>query len=492
MTLTYGFYDSSSSDRVYNAKQFGSIFDGIIEDGVYAGIGDKFMVVEDSPVSMDVIVGTGRAWFNHTWTLSDATIAKTLATADALLDRIDVVYLEVNEDSGTRANKIDVLTGTPASTPVAPTLTQTASIHQYPLAHVYVAAAVTSITQAEITNKVGTTETPFVAGIIDYVTTNEIVAQWEAEWDQWFQDIIDQLSTEAETNLQNQIWDLAGVASGAPPYADDMVTLAAHDHSNGNHPKIDTGGLEDYAVTSIKIAPDAVTNLHLAANSVGESEIASNSVGSDELQNLSVGTNELKNGAVTNVKLATASVANANLQDYNITPVKMQGRHRWEFVPAYAMHPDHNPTGNITAVYDPDWGFCWNFASSTNPSTDFLMGMINVPQDIEFSASAETDFYLLFRPGQIGATGSTATMRIGLNQGTYDNGFGVVYWTTNSDVTTPSQTPGSPNLATLNLGTYNLTTDEETGALAFRITRNGGSLNQFNVMGLWMRYDADS
>jgi len=319
MTLTYGFYDSSSSDRVYNAKQFGSIFDGIIEDGVYAGIGDKFMVVEDSPVSMDVIVGTGRAWFNHTWTLSDATISKTLATADALLNRIDVVYLEVNEDSGTRANSINVLTGTPASSPVAPTLTNTASIHQYPLAHVYVGAAVTSVSQANITNKVGTTETPFVAGIIDYVTTNEIVAQWEAEWDDWFQDIIDQLSTEAETNLQNQIWDLAGVASGAPPYADDMVSLAAHDHS-GSHPQIPTAGIENLAVTAAKIANGTITGTQLASSAISESKIANGAVTQSKIGTYAVGSSQIASNAVITSKINNDAVTHEKIADNAIYP----------------------------------------------------------------------------------------------------------------------------------------------------------------------------
>jgi len=305
MTLTYGFYDSSSSDRVYNAKQFGSIFDGIIEDGVYAGIGGKLMVIENSPTGMSVIVQSGRAWFDHTWTLNDANLVKTIATADALLNRIDVVYLEVNEDSGTRANSINVLTGTPASTPVTPTLTNTSVIHQYPLAYIYVGAAVTEITQANITNKVGTTSTPFVAGIIDYVTTNEIVAQWEAEWDQWFQDITDQLSTEAETNLQNQIWDLAGVVSGAPPYADDMVTLAAHNHSNGNHPQIPTAGIANLAVTASKIANGTITGAQLAGATISEYHLQTNSVSSAKLQT----------SAVTESKIASSSISTAKLQN---------------------------------------------------------------------------------------------------------------------------------------------------------------------------------
>lgn len=267
MTLQYGFYNSVSSDRVYDAIDFGRIFDGMILDGVYAAIGDYFMVSENGTPDMNVLVGTGRAWFDHTWTFNDADVAVSVSTADALLPRIDVVYLEINEDTGTRANSVNILTGTPASTPVAPTLTNTATVHQYPLAHIYVGAGVTSITNANITNKVGTVDTPFVTCPLQYVTTNDLLTQWDAEWTEWFDDIKDQLSTEAETNLQAQIWDLAGVVSGAPPYADDMLTLSTHDHS-GSHPQIPSGGLATSAVIESKIATGAVTTNKIAANNV--------------------------------------------------------------------------------------------------------------------------------------------------------------------------------------------------------------------------------
>ena len=44
MSLTYGFYNSVDHDRVYDATQFGSIFDGVINDGVFQNIGDLFAV----------------------------------------------------------------------------------------------------------------------------------------------------------------------------------------------------------------------------------------------------------------------------------------------------------------------------------------------------------------------------------------------------------------------------------------------------------------
>jgi hypothetical protein len=273
MTITYGFYDSISSDRLYNALQMSSIFDGIIQDGVYAGLDNKLMVVEDT--GMDVSVGSGRAWFDHTWTYNDAAISKTIANADAILNRIDVIYLEVNTDVGTRANSINVLEGTPASTPAVPDLTQTGSIHQYPLAHIYIAAAVTEIVQDDITNKVGGIDTPFVAGIIDYVTTNEILAQWEAQWETWFDSIKDQLDGEAETLLQNQINAIVGDMN--PPLI-ELIQLKAHNHDAGDTVQIPSGSLAADAVEAGNIANDGVVAGNIATDGVVAGNIADGAV----------------------------------------------------------------------------------------------------------------------------------------------------------------------------------------------------------------------
>ncbi len=221
MTITYGFYDSISSDRLYNAKQMSSIFDGLILDGVYANYADQFVVLEDT--GMDVSVGSGRAWFDHTWTYNDAAIGKTIATADALLNRIDIIYLEVNENVGVRANSIDVLTGTPASSPVPPTLTQTSSIHQYALAHIYVGAGVTEILQANITDMVGTDDTPYVALVVEYET------------------------------LQAQIWAIVGDTN--PPLI-DLIVLEGHDHDGVVTAPLADGAIDRTDVLANNIVDD--------------------------------------------------------------------------------------------------------------------------------------------------------------------------------------------------------------------------------------------
>lgn len=230
MTVTFGFFNSVSSDRVYDATDFGELFDGVIEEGVFASIGNGLLVAQNT--GMNVQVGIGRAWFDKTWTYNDAALVLAISAAHGSLNRVDVVYIEVNET--TRTNSFAVLTGTPATTPTAPTLTNTSTVHQYPLAHVYVAAAVTSISNADITNKIGIDPaTPWVTGPLGGLSAAALVAQWEADWDAWFLGIQGQLSGAAETALQNQINAIVGDMN--PPLL-DLIDLYSHDHDDFGDP----------------------------------------------------------------------------------------------------------------------------------------------------------------------------------------------------------------------------------------------------------------
>lgn len=160
MTVSYGFYNSVSGDRTYDAIAVSKMFDGILNDGVFETIGNKLIVSEST--GMNVIVGSGKAWFNHTWTINDANMILTIAPSDLVLPRIDSVVIEINTSNAVRANTIKVLTGTPAASPVEPALTNTSEVHQYRMANIDVGAGVTSILAANITSLIGTPYCPYV------------------------------------------------------------------------------------------------------------------------------------------------------------------------------------------------------------------------------------------------------------------------------------------------------------------------------------------
>lgn len=250
MSLTYGFYNSVNHDRVYDAVQVSSIFDGVIGDGVYETIGDALMV---KPVSgLTVSVGTGRAWFNHTWTLNDALYSIGLSQPPITKKRYDAIVLQIDEDS--RINSITVVQGTESDTPSYPTLIKTATKHQYPLAYISRTPGQLEITNSDITNKVGTSDCPFVIGVVKVMDIDDFVAQWSSQWDDfldekstqtsnwmaenqlefetWFNNLQATLDDDVAANLTQQIYDLTQLVNSL--LYGDPIPQTIDDHE-GNH-----------------------------------------------------------------------------------------------------------------------------------------------------------------------------------------------------------------------------------------------------------------
>lgn len=177
MSFASGFFNSVDHDRLYDATDISRLFDGLIRDGIFASIGDCFVVKQSN--QMNVTVGTGRAWFNHTWSYNDALYPVTIPPSEILMDRIDAIVLEINSVEAVRANSIKLIKGTPSSTPTKPALTNAKEVHQYPLAYVKVGKEVTSIRQADIENCVGTSVCPFVTGILEVISIEQLIPQWK-------------------------------------------------------------------------------------------------------------------------------------------------------------------------------------------------------------------------------------------------------------------------------------------------------------------------
>lgn len=205
MSLTFGFYNSENGDRRYNASQMSGLFDGVIKDGIFEAIGDKLMVSAGS--GMTVNVGTGRAWFNQTWTYNDSILPLEISSSEVFFNRIDTVAIDI--DKLGRVNDIIVIKGTPAEVPVAPTLVNDPDVqhYQYPLCDIYVKAGVTEITQVDITNRVGI-GSPFVTGAVQSVSVDGLVAQWQASFNAWMDSLRDILGDDAAAELAARVLEL--------------------------------------------------------------------------------------------------------------------------------------------------------------------------------------------------------------------------------------------------------------------------------------------
>ena len=183
MSVTSGFFNSLNGDRKYNAEQMSAIFDGIINNGVFANIGTVFAV--KASTGLEVMVGSGRAWFNSAWLYNDTPLPVALEQSELVLNRYDAVVIEIDHTDSGRMGSIKVVKGTPGSSPSKPTLTKTDYINQYPLAYIYRAAGSTTISQSNIQNMIGTSSCPYITGILQVTNIDHIVAQWEGEWETW-------------------------------------------------------------------------------------------------------------------------------------------------------------------------------------------------------------------------------------------------------------------------------------------------------------------
>ena len=237
--ITSGFYDSVNGDRKYNAEQLSAIFDGIINDGVLAKFGEALSVQADT--GNNVIIGKGRAWFNSTWVYNDAPLAIAVPTLPANGTHVvDILVIEVDRSTDVRNATAKFATQFISSDAALTesgvielaldsNLINTTTVHQHPIAAIYRKVGTTDeITQADVTNLIGTSRCPFVTGIIDVVKVDDLVVQWESQFDQWFNSI--KTNLESAGDLSKLASDVANLQNGTTP-AGDANKLGGKDAS---------------------------------------------------------------------------------------------------------------------------------------------------------------------------------------------------------------------------------------------------------------------
>lgn len=170
-------------DRTYNSEDITSYLDLLVGGGVFPNPSTNLQVMQNS--GMDITVKAGSGWINGHKMINTADLVLTVASSDVLLDRIDrvVFYLDsINREMG-----IEILEGTPASSPVAPSLTQTAARYEYSLATISIAHELSEITQSVITDtRADSSVCGWVSGLIQQVDTSTLFNQWQTAYQEFY------------------------------------------------------------------------------------------------------------------------------------------------------------------------------------------------------------------------------------------------------------------------------------------------------------------
>lgn len=224
MSLTYGFFNSSNGDRKYNADQMSEYFDGLVSNGVYENVGDALLVTASEDLTVNV--GTGRAIINCKWVKNSAALGIVLEQAHPTYNRYDAIVVRLNYTN--RNFEITYKKGTAASSPEKPTMQRDATMYEICLAYVYIAAAATSISQADITDMRASSICGWVTGLIDQVDTSTLFLQYQTayenyyaemteEFDDWFSTLTDELNVNTYIKCYKKEFTFSTTGSQAIP-----------------------------------------------------------------------------------------------------------------------------------------------------------------------------------------------------------------------------------------------------------------------------------
>ena len=207
MAISYYFFDAKNVggtyDRTYSSGDFARYLEGLVGSGVFPIPSNSLQVYAGT--GMQVLVRPGMGWINGHKMISDADVALTLDAADVTLNRIDRIVFRL--DMTQRTMGIYVKKGTNASSPTAPTIERTQNIVEYSLATVTINRQTTQVSASMIRDtRLDSSVCGMVQGLIQQVDTSTLFNQWNAAYDQqyeeytgefesWFATIKDTLST---------------------------------------------------------------------------------------------------------------------------------------------------------------------------------------------------------------------------------------------------------------------------------------------------------
>lgn len=205
-------------DREYDAEQFAEYFANFISDGVYANPANQLKVVfDDSPSKpFVVIVRKGKAYIDGYWyeLTEDMEITIPANTKPYAIKDVVCCTLDKTERKVSIVLKEDVTSDYPANNNIQ---------HDLVLSTILIQPNASKLNAEDITDKrPDKTYCGFVTGMVDQIDTTELFKQYDDAFQNWFNEMKDQLSTDAAGNLQTQI----GLLSNLKTTVKDSVVNA--------------------------------------------------------------------------------------------------------------------------------------------------------------------------------------------------------------------------------------------------------------------------
>lgn len=218
-----GFYDAVNSDRTYSADDMNRPYKRLVSNGVFATAkgtpSTDLQVVAGA--GLQVIVKAGEGIFADKWFENPSAINITVPANTMTVPRIDSVIVQVDRRTSGRVGNIVYRTGNPSSNPTAPDINLVTNVTEYRVANVSVAAGASAIANANITDLRGSSSCPWITSLVNQVDTsvlfrqyedayknyyanssaafNAFMAQQQSAWEQWFENLTDDLT--ADTNV---------------------------------------------------------------------------------------------------------------------------------------------------------------------------------------------------------------------------------------------------------------------------------------------------
>lgn len=144
-------FTSEAGDRAYSSADWREYFDKLLDGGIVGDIGNELSVEPQAVPNKSVYVDTGAIFIKGAMRVVETTTTLTLSDNTSGNARIDRIVARLNHTD--RKIEFDVLEGTPAASPSAPSLTRNTIKWELSLAQIAVANGYSTITASEITDE---------------------------------------------------------------------------------------------------------------------------------------------------------------------------------------------------------------------------------------------------------------------------------------------------------------------------------------------------